>query len=355
LPLRDWFFGLFGRRARTEDEGIRTRGPATHIVILDGTMSSLSEGCETNAGLTYKLLCEVSRAENLTIHYEAGIQWRDWSSTLDVITGRGINRQIERAYGVVATRYRAGDQIVLIGYSRGAFAVRSLAGVIDMVGLVHDECATERMIRQAYRHYRAGAKSPAVKAFRDNYCHADVQVEAVAVWDTVKALGLRLPVVWRWGQVQYAFHNHALGPHIRNGFQALAKDERRAAYAPVMWVSPPNWQGHMEQVWFRGNHADVGGQVWQHPASRPLSNIPLVWMLERLQACDVPLPQGWKDRFEQDATAPSVGNWRGWAKIFLTRRKRRIGIDPSERLHESITGDVPDALTLAPLHDQTSG
>ena len=355
MQLRDWFCGLFGRRARTEDETIRQRGPATHVVILDGTMSSLAEGCETNAGLTYKLLCEVSQPENLTIHYEAGIQWRDWSNTWDVMTGRGINLLIKRAYSVVASRYRAGDRIVLLGYSRGAFAVRSLAGIIDIVGLVRDDVATERVIDQAYLHYRAGVDSPAVRAFRDQYCHADVQVEAVAVWDTVKALGLRLPVVWRWGQAPHAFHNHALGSHIRNGFHALAMDERRAAYAPVMWDSPPDWQGHMEQVWFRGNHGDVGGQVWQHPSARPLANIPLVWMLERLAACNVPLPMGWKDRFEQDATAPSIGNWRGWAKIFLTRRKRRIGIDPSERLHESITGEPPDALGLGPLHDQTSG
>lgn len=354
MQLPDWFFGLFGRRARTEDEGIRKRGTATHIVILDGTMSSLSEGRETNAGLTYKLLCEVSRSENMTIHYEAGIQWRDWSNTWDVMTGRGINRGIKRAYGVVASRYRAGDRIVLMGYSRGAFAVRSLAGVIDMVGLVRDDCATERVIEQAYRHYRAGAKSDAAKAFRALHCHVGVQVEAVAVWDTVKALGVRLPVVWRWGQAQHAFHNHMLGAHIRHGFHALAKDERRAAYTPVMWDCPPDWKGHMEQVWFRGNHADVGGQVWQHPASRPLSNIPLVWMLGRLEACNVPLPDGWQDRFVQDVTAPSVGNWRGWAKLFLTRRRRRIGIDPSERLHESITGQMPDASVLVPLHDQTS-
>ena len=355
MQLPDWFFGLFGRRARTEDEDIRHRGPATHIVILDGTMSSLAEGRETNAGLTYKLLCEVSRSENMTIHYEAGIQWRDWSNTWDVITGRGINRGIKRAYGVVASRYRAGDRIVLMGYSRGAFAVRSLAGVIDRVGLVRDDVATERAIEQAYRHYRAGGDSTAAGAFRAQYCHANVQIEAVAVWDTVKALGLRLPVVWRWGQVQHAFHNHALGPHIRHGFHALAKDERRAAYAPVMWDSPPDWHGHIEQVWFRGNHGDVGGQVWQHPLARPLANIPLVWMLERLEACNVPLPIGWKDRFVQDASAPSIGNWRGWAKIFLTRRKRRIGGDPSERLHESITGHIPDASVLVPLHDQTGG
>lgn len=354
MQLRDWFFGLFGRRARAEEGGIRKRGPATHVVILDGTMSSLKPGCETNAGLTFKLLSEVSRTSNLTVYYEAGIQWRDWSGTWGVMTGKGINRQIERAYGVVASRYREGDQIVLVGYSRGAYAVRSLAGVIDIVGLVKSDCATVRAVRQAYRHYQIGARSPSAQDFRDHYCHPSVEVEAVAVWDTVKALGLRLPIIWRWAQSQHDFHNHALGPHIRNGFHALAMNERREAYAPVMWNCPPGWKGHMEQVWFRGNHGDVGGQVWQHPDARPLANIPLVWMLERLSMCGVPLPEDCRARFHQDPSAPSVGSWRGWAKIFLSRRKRIIGHCPSERLHESVTGEAPEVSAVPELHNQAS-
>lgn len=355
MPLRDWFFGLFGRAARAEEGGVRGRGPATHVVILDGTMSSLEPGCETNAGLTFKLLKDASRDANLTVYYEAGIQWRDWRGTWDVMTGRGINRQIKRAYGVVASRYREGDRIMLIGYSRGAFAVRSLAGVIDLIGLVKADCATVRAVRQAYRHYRTGARSPTAQAFRDHYCHADVQVEAVAVWDTVKALGLRLPIVWRWAQPDHEFHSHALGPHIRNGFHAVAMDERREAYAPIMWTCPPEWTGQMEQVWFRGNHADVGGQVWEYPDARPLANIPLVWMLEKLSACGLPLPDGWRAAFPQDVAAPSVGNWRGWAKIFLSRRKRIIGQDMSERIHESLTSDEAEPSAVGDLHNQASG
>ena len=350
MPIRDWFFGLFGRRARTEEGGMRKRGAATHVVILDGTMSSLVVGRETNAGIAFKLMSEVSARSNMTVHYEAGIQWRDWSNTWDVMTGKGINRLIRRAYGVVASRYRPGDRIVLIGYSRGAFAVRSLAGVIDMVGLLRHDCATERQIRQAYRHYQSGAQSDAAKAFRKEYCNPDATIEAVGVFDTVKALGVRLPIVWKWGQRQHDFHNDALGPHIRNGFHALAFDETRRAYAPVMWKSLPEWDGHMEQVWFRGTHADVGGQVWQHPAARPLANIPLVWMLQRMAACGVALPDGWEKRFVQDPHAPSIGRWHGWARVFLSRKRRKVGIDPSESLHPSIS-----SVASAELHDQASG
>ena len=336
MRLRDRIFGLFGREARSEEAGSRKRGPATHVVILDGTMSSLEAGMETNAGMTFKLLREAGLKANLTVHYEAGIQWRDWAGTWGVITGKGINRQIERAYGVLASRYRTGDKIILIGYSRGAYAVRSLAGVIDLVGLVQSDQATVRTARQAYRHYRVGATSHAARRFTEIYCQPDVKIEAVAVWDTVKALGLRLPIVWRWVPAQHAFHNHRLGAQVLNGFHALAIDETREGYAPVMWYAPADWEGHMEQVWFRGCHADIGGQLGHFPQARHLGNIPLVWMLERLESCGLSLPDGWTARFPQDVTTPSAGSWRGWGKLFWSRRKRIILGSATESLHPTV-------------------
>lgn len=335
MALRDWILGLFSRRPRTEEEGLRGRGVATHVVILDGTMSSLRPGWATNAGQTLRLLQEQGHAANLTIYYEAGIQWRDWSDTLGVITGKGINKQIERAYGVLASRYRPGDKIILIGYSRGAYAVRSLAGIIGYVGLLRAPDATARAVRQAYRHYIDGS-SDAAKRFSEEYCQMGIKIDAVAVWDTVKALGLRLPILWRWAQAQHSYHNHALGSNVLNGFHALAMDERRKTYSPVMWDSTEQLSGTVEQVWFRGTHADVGAQLVGVAAARPLANIPLVWMLDRLEKCGLPLPDAWQDRFPMNVDAPSVGAWGRWGWLFLSRRRRRMLADPSERLHESV-------------------
>lgn len=307
-------------------------------------MSSLRDGHETHAGQLYKLLLEAGVGANLTVYYEPGIQWTDWAATLDVMQGRGINRQIIRAYGVLASRYRPGDEIVLAGYSRGAYAVRSLAGVVDLLGLVKSDCATERNVQLAYRHYRRGGRGPAAEAFRKRFCHAKVEIEAVAVWDTVKALGVRLPILWRWSVVKHEFHNHALGASVRNGFHALALDEAREAYAPVLWACPPGRTGHMEQVWFAGTHGDVGGQLGRFEPARPLSNISLVWMLDRLTACGLPLPDDCTARFATDPQAPSMGSWRGWSKLFLSRKARVVGVDPSERIHESVSvrkGDIP--------------
>ncbi len=322
-------------RARTRTRPYK-RGRVDHVVILDGTMSSLEPGNETNAGLAYRLLCEVAASAQVSIRYEPGVQWRSWRDAVAVAEGRGINRQIRRAYGFIASRYRTGDRIFLLGYSRGAYAVRSLAGVIDRVGLLRPEFATERNIRQVYRHYQIGPDTANARAFSETYCHDRVEIEMVGVWDTVKALGNRLPVMWRYSQSRHAFHTTRLGASIRHGFHALAIDETRRAYAPVLWSSEPGWPGVLEQVWFRGAHGDIGGQLGGYEAARPLANIPFVWMMDKLEGCGMRLPEGWQDRFPQDVNAPSVGTFSGWGKLFILRGRREIGRDPSESIHPSV-------------------
>lgn len=322
----------FGRA--TPEVAPPSRGQTIHVVILDGTMSSLGAGYETNAGLTYKLLSEMGG--DVSVYYEHGLQWSHWRSAGDVLMGRGINRQIRRAYGYLASRYRQGDRIFLLGFSRGAYAVRSLAGVIDMVGLLRNDQATERRIRDAYRHYEISSKSEVAQVFSNAYCHTKVDIEMVGVWDTVKSLGITAPVFWRLSVAKHAFHSHALGPSIKNGYHALAYNETRVAYSPIMWQTNSNWTGQMEQMWFRGAHGDVGGELGGKLQSRPLSNIPLVWMLEKAQSHNLPLPNNWQDRFPQDPTAPATGTWSGYGRIFITRTPRDIGLDPSEKIHPSV-------------------
>ena len=195
-PLR--LLKLWVRRARLAGRSARgvRRGPVTLVVILDGTMSSLEEGRETNVGLIWKLLSRKAPSASLAMYYEPGIQFTNWSQLRDVIEGRGLNRQIRRAYGWLSSHYRPGDRIFLFGYSRGAYAVRSLAGVIDRVGLLTPASATERNVFQAYRHYRTIPDSEAARRFRAIHCHPDVFIDMVGVFDTVKALGLRAPLVW---------------------------------------------------------------------------------------------------------------------------------------------------------------
>ncbi len=300
-------FGWIARPLRQEHSPrARLRGPRTIVIVLDGTMSTLEAGYETHAGVTYRLCSEMGSA--VSVYYEAGVQWQSWRGTLDVLMGRGINRQIRRAYGYLASHYHPGDRIYLMGYSRGAYAVRSLAGVIDQVGLVKAEHANVRNIRTAYRHYQMGGNSDSEQAFVRRYCHDVVPIEMVGVWDTV-----------------------------------------------VMWECPDVFPGRVEQVWFSGAHGDVGGQLGGFEAARPLANISLVWMLDRAAECGLPLPDGWRNRFYTDKDAPSVGTWRSWGKIFLLRKARIVGRDATERLHETVRPqDYPVPHGLGFLHHGAS-
>lgn len=349
MSLRDWLnralhaltdggFTRFRRwlRGRVLSAGADTpaRTPVIHVIVLDGTMSSLDPGEETNAGLTYRLVDEMRRSGHgarVSVYYEAGIQWRGWKSAWHVGTGRGINRQIRRAYGVLASRYRPGDRIFLFGYSRGAFAARSLAGLIGRVGLVQAVHATERNVLQAYRHYEAAEPGEAARQFSAAYCHADAMVEMIGVWDTVKALGLTWPLVWRLFDPRHRFHDASLGPHVGHGYQALARDETREAYRPLLWDTTGDVTGRVEQVWFPGSHGDVGGQVGRVKAARPRAWVSLHWMLGKAEALGLPLPEDWRARYPMDPGAPSMGTFHGWGKIFVLRARRRRGGDVSER------------------------
>lgn len=339
LADKGWFQRLVGRmwpapevlpEPVTEPE----RAPQVHVVLIDGTMSSLVPKCQTNVARSYELLREMGPAVRL--YYAPGLQWRDWRSARDVLTGRGINAQIKRAYGHLASRYRAGDKIYLMGYSRGAYAVRSLAGVIERVGLLRQDSATERHVKTAYRHYECSESPEEVARFRAQHCHPQTPIEMIGVWDTVKSLGINAPVLWRISERWHAFHHHALSENVRHGFHALALNETRVAYKAIPWVTTPDRAGTVEQMWFAGTHSDIGGQLGGFEVARPLANIPLVWMLARAQSVGLALPDGWEGRYALDPTAPSRGTWRGYGRLLITRRKRIVGADPSEAIHPSV-------------------
>ncbi|MEM6728165.1 MAG: DUF2235 domain-containing protein, partial [Pseudomonadota bacterium] len=200
---------------------------------------------------------------------------------------------------------------------------------------------TERNLRDIYRLYCEPERVAAARAFASAHCHDDAVIECIAVWDTVKALGLRLPILWMISDRLHRFHDHTLGDHVRAGFHALALHERRRAYAPVLWETRAGWDGTLEQVWFRGTHGDVGGQLGGRLASRPLGNIPFVWLMERVEAAGLKLRPGWQESYARDASAPSIGAFAGWSKYFWNRWPRRVGRDPSETVHPSAEGTRP--------------
>ena len=302
------------------------------IYIIDGTLSVLDEGRETNAGLLFKLLAEDAPSRTRQLAYHAGVQGEGSRRWFRAAVGLGVNDAILHGYAFLASRYQPGDRIFLFGYSRGAYAVRSLAGLIDQVGLLQAENATQRNIHRAFRYYERSHISPVVEAFRVENCHEEVFVEMLGVWDTVKALGLPYPGLSRFSPMATEFHNHRLGDHIRHGYHALALDETRTAFSPVLWRNAPGWSGVLEQAWFAGTHGDIGG----HPAARGLSNIPLVWMLEKAEECGLKLTQNWRSRYPTDPLGKSVSSWKGVGGLFLFREPRRIPAGNGHFIHPSV-------------------
>lgn len=326
------------------------RPPVTHVVMMDGTFASLTEGRRSSIARIHAVLSGAygrlpADAGRLRLHYAAGQQWNHWRTIPELASGTGMEARIGEAYGWLASGYAPGDRIFLLGYSRGAFAARSLAGMIGRVGLLRDRHATERYIRLAWRYYQDGGDAQIMAAFRNRRCHGQVPIRMVGCFDTVMALGLRLPLLWMLTEPRHRFHDAHLGSDVDFGFQALALDETRAAFAPLLW-DDASAAGRIEQAWFRGAHADIGGQLSGLEFARPLANIPLVWMMERAEAVGLPLPDHWRRHFLTDPTAPSIGNWRRWGKAFLARAPRTAGREATEMLHPSVARPYPGPAVL---------
>ncbi|MEL6198228.1 MAG: DUF2235 domain-containing protein [Pseudomonadota bacterium] len=331
-----------------------TTAARTLVFICDGTLSTTAEGARSNAGRLARLLAEVGPRRGQAALYHPGIQGTGVARWLNAATGRTIDHGIMAGYAFLASRYRPGDRICLFGYSRGAYAVRSLAGMIGKIGLLSAEHATERNVVQALRLYRACSpadgrrRAPKMRdAFARRFCRQGVEIEVLGVWDTVRALGLPVPFVDRLMPDDHTFHDDALGPHIRHGYHALALHETRAVYTPVLWRKSPHWQGRLEQCWFPGNHGDVGGEVRCQPDARGLSNISLNWMLRRAARHGITLPTDWESRFAEDASAPSTAGASALEWLTMPRTRRQTGAGDGEIIHLSVRTRAA-GLTLPP-------
>ena len=197
--------------------------------------------------------------------------------------GWGLDEHIREAYRWLIREFEPGDELFLFGFSRGAYTVRSLTGLIRNCGLLLPRYSD--LVDRAMKHYRArGASShpdaPASTAFRSNYSHDYVRVRFLGVWDTVGALGIPawfgMPA--RLLNRHYEFHDVRLSRMVERACHALAIDERRRSFKPSLWKQCDGRPREgIEQVWFAGVHGDVGGGY----AKRGLSDLTLRWMVKR--------------------------------------------------------------------------
>ncbi len=241
--------------------------------------------------------------------YDAGLgapedgRW-GWTRTFRNLwskaTGWGITANIVDCYEALMIEWKPGAKIGFFGFSRGAYTVRCLGGVLGTCGIattdngapisrekegaaatrrraIADEAVAAYKIQEKAERQKAGA------AFAAKYGAAPVMPNVIGVFDTVKALGLP-GVANMVNPYRHEFHSTELSIRVPVGLHALSIDENRREFAPVLWddlAAEDKASGQIiEQCWFPGVHSDVGGG---YDDDDSLANLSLGWMLERLR------------------------------------------------------------------------
>jgi uncharacterized protein (DUF2235 family) len=224
--------------------------------------------------------------------YNEGVGTHWWNHLPGGAFGVGLDRHILAGYSYLVENYEDGDEVFVLGFSRGAYTARSMVGMIRNCGLVRKEFA-ETKVLVAYGIYRTrddGPDSSVAKAFRAVFSRP-LTIRFLGVWDTVGALGIPLHVLDHLNRELYEFHDTALSNIVENAYQALALDEHRDVFQACLWDPPVKPTQTVEQRWFVGSHSDVGGG-YPH---RRLSDLALRWMQDRAAALGLaltPVPVG---------------------------------------------------------------
>jgi len=251
------------------------------ILCCDGTWNDLEMRYITNVGRIAQAVLPVSSSGMPQIvYYDDGVG-ADKKGLARMISGGfgiGLERNIYEAYRFLCFNYEKGDEVMLYGFSRGAYTIRSLAGMIGKVGLV--KSIELKHIPEALELYRNHDDS-ASESFKRKFAR-NVSITLMGCWDTVGALGIpdKTPLIPfdDFRKSRYEFHDTNLGIHIERALHAVSIDERRKEFLPTLMNQGPSVPSSqkLKQIWFPGNHGSVGGGSWD---KRGLSNGTLNWMV----------------------------------------------------------------------------
>ena len=275
------------------------------ILCADGTGN---KGGYTPDSNVYKIYNAVEIHDTSTpqyTYYDNGVgtstnkYWRAISGAF----GMGIKQNIMDLYTFLALHYEPGDRIYLFGFSRGAATIRAFCGFIATTGLVKGKGLSDEKLIQytkdafnAYQHHKKDPQT-AKKFANHSNSHNIIDIHFVGVWDTVAALGFPtrtdkssaslfildlafialeklLNIFW-----PHLFYRYELTANIQHAFQALAIDDERTAFWPMVWDETRVDIKKIEQVWFAGMHSNVGGGYER----AGIANVTLHWMMLRAQ------------------------------------------------------------------------
>lgn len=274
--------------------------------------------------------------------------------------GYGISNNIKEGYRFLVSNYTKGDEIFIFGFSRGAYAARSLAGLIRNCGILKRE--KMYLINEAYHNYKNKSSDWApsaaqAQAFRLEHAWGDKStIKFLGIFDTVGALGAPLGVITGWivdKLFQTAFHDTQLSSIIESAYHAVAVDEHRLLFEPTLMQ--PNKQhnpANFEQKWFPGVHSNIGGGY----SDTGLSDLTLRWMASKadVHGLNIDLNRLSNCTFNpniQEMPKNSLTIWYRLLAIFLAKLPGSFGWIPTQYKH------TPPHITwtgkyLRPITDQ---
>lgn len=290
------------------------------VIFADGTGNKGGYTPDSNVYKTYNGI-ELHTANQIS-HYDNGVGTsanKIWHA-LSGAFGFGFQRNVRDLYRFLAMNYEEGDKVYLFGFSRGAATVRAFLGFIHCCGLVKGKNLSYKKLEEytedAFIAYRDSLSDPKkAERFRNHKnSHNIIDIHFVGVWDTVSALGLStwfdrlgfvstvfdkifklidsvIEVFWK-----HRFYQYELTNNIKNAYQALALDDARSAFKPMVW-DEKNFNGTVEQVWFAGMHSNVGGGYKR----QGLANVALYWMLLRAADKGLVFRPGFVEKAMEDA------------------------------------------------------
>lgn len=277
--------------------------PRNLISLIDGTMVSASQTEEYESySNVFELACLLQLTDKSKdgspqiVFYTSGISSQpDTSSIVNLITGNSIKSQIVDQYTNICANFDfesskggAPDKIYLFGFSRGAMAIRALAGLISEFGLLYP-----RDIRHLPRILDAWDRSLGRGSLHDDIDLRPVEIEFVGLFDSVMGGIETLPF---FNPIR--FRNSKMPGRCRHGLQILAIDENRTFFKPKQWEKAEpgiDADGHragqrfLRQIWMPGVHADIGGTG--NPLWGRASLLAMTFYLDKLT--DLRLDQAW--------------------------------------------------------------
>lgn len=266
---------------------------ANIIVCADGTWNRPEEDLEKDFPSNVLRLARAIKPAQGTDRQHVFYDWGlgSYHNSLSAgATGRGIHKNILDGYRYIVQNYNPGDRIYLFGFSRGAYTVRALSGLINNCGILKRAVASQ--IAEAWKVYKSPLKKNHPKganaqAFRQLHAHPSRSVHFVGVWDTVGALGIPFSLMGLLDSHD-EFYDTKMGSNVSIARHALAIDEQREDFQPTVWMPKPGVD--LKQVWFAGSHSDIGGSYPPDKGTGLLaSDAPLAWMLKEARAAGLNL------------------------------------------------------------------